>query len=80
MIKSVMMAALIGATCRTPKSSSGMSKKSAASGPYAAELSPSKPKMGIRARGRFVRSAFVGRFDGFANEQVEDIHGRLGPS
>src|SRR5580692_4267573 len=47
MISKVMMAALIGTMYCTPKSPSGISRLSAASGPYAAELSPSNPKMGM---------------------------------
>src|SRR5271155_1499128 len=45
------MAALIGTMYRTPARPSGIIRLSAASGPYAAELSPSSPKMGIPCAG-----------------------------
>ena len=46
-MSSVMMAALIGTIYGTPRSPSGISRLRAASGPYAAELSPSRPKIGM---------------------------------
>ena len=51
MNSSVMMAALTGTIYFTPTRPSGMSRLSAASGPYAAELRPSRPKMGTPAPG-----------------------------
>ena len=51
MISSAMMAALMGTIYWTPRSPSGISKLRAASGPYAAELSPSKPKIGMPCAG-----------------------------
>src|SRR4029077_21086674 len=44
-----MMLALMGTMWATPASPSGISRVSAASGPYAAELRASSPKMGIPA-------------------------------
>src|SRR5271170_2499984 len=46
-----MMAALIGTMYCTPSRPSGISKLSAASGPYAAELNASNPKIGMPAPG-----------------------------
>src|SRR5271169_3321098 len=47
MMSSVMIAALMGTMYRTPISPRGINKLRAASGPYAAELRPSRPKIGI---------------------------------
>ena len=52
-----MIAALIGTMMCTPSSPSGINSVSAASGPYAAELSASRPKIGIPAEGRYARRA-----------------------
>src|SRR5579863_1689206 len=49
MISSTMMLALMGTMWLMPAAPSGINKVSAASGPYAAELSASKPKIGIPA-------------------------------
>src|SRR5271170_4567765 len=46
-----MMAALIGTMYCTPSRPSGISRLSAASGPYAAELNASRPKIGMPAPG-----------------------------
>src|SRR5271170_305441 len=46
-----MMAALIGMMYCTPSRPSGISRLSAASGPYAAELNASRPKIGMPAPG-----------------------------
>jgi hypothetical protein len=51
MASSATMAALMGTMSCTPSRPSGMSSVSAASGPYAAELSASRPKIGMPAMG-----------------------------
>src|SRR5580704_5036237 len=51
MINRVMIAALMGTMYCTPIRPNGISRLSAASGPYAAELSPSNPKMGMPCKG-----------------------------
>ena len=65
---SVIMAALTGTMYRTPSSPRGISRLSAASGPYAAELRPSRPKMGMPWAGPNLLGSFVAGFDGLARQ------------
>src|SRR5580704_13732090 len=51
MVSRIMMAAVVGTIYATPSAPSAINIVSAASGPYAAELSASSPKMGMPAAG-----------------------------
>ena len=69
------MLTLMGQMYAIPAAPSGISSVSAASGPYAAELSASRPKMGMPAEApiRSARSSLVA--SGFPNRTLmKDIH------
>src|SRR5579863_10382389 len=80
MASSKIMLALMGTMYATPAAPSGMSSVRAASGPYAAELSASRPKIGIPARGPIcsARSSLVAsglpnsRFKNFVEAAMKD--------
>src|SRR5580692_8590352 len=65
MISNVMIAVLIGTMYRTPISPSGISSVNAASGPYAAELSASSPKIATPGPGPICSPRSSEVFSGF---------------
>ncbi len=68
------MAAVVGTMYATPSAPSGINMVSAASGPYAAELSASRPKMGIPAAGPMRLALFFPIRKRLAEQQVEERH------
>ena len=69
------MLALTGTMYATPAAPSGIKSVSAASGPYAAELSASRPKIGIPATGADLFRALIGSRQRLSEKYVHKRHG-----